>query len=102
MNSNPENPMRPYLRSQEVADLLGVSLRTVGNWKRHRVIPHHKIGRVVLFRRDEIEAAIGKFRIAAVSDRPLRSISRSPSKADSAENNFGAATVRSRGSTHNP
>ena len=68
MNATPDNPMPLYLRSQGVANLFGISLRTVGNWKRRRVIPHHKIGRMVLFRRDEIEAAIARFRVPAVTE----------------------------------
>lgn len=66
-----------YLNSAEVASLLGVSLRTVANWQRRRVIPRIKIGRVVRFRRADVEFALAAFTVQAIGSLPRTSRSRS-------------------------
>jgi excisionase family DNA binding protein len=58
-----------YMRKNAVADYLGVSLRQVTVLMRRRVLPYSKIGgRLVLFRRADVDAAIDKFRITAVGN----------------------------------
>lgn len=50
-----------HLKPAEVAELLGVSQRTLSRWHALRVGPARaKIGRKVLFRRDAIEAWLAK------------------------------------------
>ena len=60
---------RAYLTSTEVADLLGVSLRTVVNLRRRRVIPHLKIGRLVRFSREQVESALRAYSVTEVQTR---------------------------------
>jgi excisionase family DNA binding protein len=55
-----------YLTSTEVADLLRVSLRTVVNLRRRRVIPHLKIGRLVRFSREQVELALRSYTVTQV------------------------------------
>lgn len=59
--------MTKKLREQEMADLLGVCLRTLRNWKSRKIVPWIKIGRVCLYDPIKEEAAILKFeRLASV------------------------------------
>ena len=51
------------LTSQQLADHMGVSTRTIGNWKATGVIPFIRIGRVVRFDLAEVEAGLDKFKI---------------------------------------
>ncbi len=58
-----------YYRKKEVAVYLGVSLRQVTELMRRRVLPYSKLGgRLVLFRRADVDAAVDKFRISAVGE----------------------------------
>ena len=69
-----------YLRAHQVAKLLNISKRTVANWQKRRVLPHVKLGQVVLFRRSEIMAVLERFKVEAIPNIPLRRIRRaSPS-----------------------
>ena len=36
------------------------------------VLPYHKVGRVVLFRRDAIETALDRFKVEAITEAPAR------------------------------
>lgn len=49
---------KDYLTSGDVAALLGISLRTVVNLRRRRVLPYIRLGRVVRFRRSQVEQAL--------------------------------------------
>lgn len=49
-----------------------MSLRTIANWQRRRVVPFLKAGRVVRFRRDQVEAALADLTLAPVSVRVNR------------------------------
>lgn len=60
--------LAPYLRPDEAAELLGVSRRTLSNFQRRHLIGFSKLGRVVVFRRADIEAALQRFRVAAVGE----------------------------------
>jgi excisionase family DNA binding protein len=59
-----------YMTSTEVADLLGVSLRTVVNLRRRRVLPHIKIGRLVRFSREQVELALRSYTVNELQVRP--------------------------------
>jgi excisionase family DNA binding protein len=41
--------MKQKVREKVIAELLGVSERTVRNWRMSRIIPYTKVGRVILF-----------------------------------------------------
>jgi excisionase family DNA binding protein len=58
----------PYMRPAEATKLLPVSRRTLSNWQRRHVIPFYRIGRTVMFKRTDIEAALEKFRVNAVGE----------------------------------
>lgn len=57
-----------YLRPDQAAELLGVSRRTLSNFQRRHLIGYSKLGRVVVFRRTDIEAALQRFRVNAVGE----------------------------------
>lgn len=54
----PIPPGREFLSPRELAAWLGVSLRTVANLQARHVIPYIKLGRLVRFRRSQVEAAL--------------------------------------------
>lgn len=58
MNAGFQQQPKDYLTSGDVAALLGISLRTVVNLRRRRVLPYIRLGRVVRFRRSQIEQAL--------------------------------------------
>jgi len=62
---------KEYLDTRELAEWLGVSVRTVANLRQRRVIPYVKLGRVVRFKRDAVEAALKSFTIEGIAP-PLR------------------------------
>jgi excisionase family DNA binding protein len=62
----PPPATREYLTPGELAEWLGVSLRTVGNLRARHAIPYVKLGRVVRFRRSQVEAALQAFTIARI------------------------------------
>lgn len=64
--------MSKYLRRRAAAEYTNISPRTLSNWMARRIIPFRKIGRTVLFDPAELDAALNKFRIAAVGDSPVR------------------------------
>lgn len=51
---------RVALRPREVSRILGVSLRTVHNWIRHRQLPAKKVGRVTLIPLDALQQWLNK------------------------------------------
>ena len=53
--------MNKKLREKEVAEVLGVSARTIRNWRAAKVIPFTKVGRVILFDPLGVERALLKF-----------------------------------------
>jgi excisionase family DNA binding protein len=62
-----------FLRRAEAAEFLGIHPRTLNNWTRSRLIPFAKIRHTVLFRRDDLEAAVAAWRVAPVSEpKPRR------------------------------
>ncbi len=59
---------RDYLRPAHVVEEYPMSRRTLSNLMRRKVLPYHKVGRLVLFRRTDIEAALDRFRVRAVGE----------------------------------
>jgi excisionase family DNA binding protein len=41
--------MNRKVRTKEMAELLGISVRTLRNWVEMRIIPFYKVRRVILF-----------------------------------------------------
>lgn len=58
-----------YLRGQGQASRYAkVSRRTISEWQARRIIPFLKVSRkCVLFRKRDIDAALSKFTVAAIS-----------------------------------
>jgi len=56
-----EKYMTKKIREKEVAELFGVSARTIRNWRAAKVIPFTKVGRVILFDPLGVERALLKF-----------------------------------------
>jgi hypothetical protein len=57
-----------YLRRAGVLAEYPISARTLSNWQRRRVVAFTKIGRTVLFKREDIEAALNRFRVTAIGE----------------------------------
>lgn len=57
---------KQYLKSRELAELLGVSLRTVANMRRRRQIPYIQFGHVIRYKRNAVEAALKSFTIEEI------------------------------------
>jgi len=68
----PTNSASRYLRTEQVAAWISVSPRVVRYWMKQGVLPYHKVGRVVLFRRDAVETALDRFKVEAISEEPAR------------------------------
>jgi len=58
---DPDKQMKQKVREKVIAELLGVSDRTVRNWRASRIIPYTKIGRIILFDPEAVERALLKF-----------------------------------------
>ena len=57
-----------YLRRAGVLAEYPISARTLSNWQQRRVVAFTKIGRTVLFKREDIEAALNRFRVTAIGE----------------------------------
>lgn len=55
-----------YLRADQVISVLPVSRRTLSNWQARRLIKFYRVGRTILFKRADIEAALEKFAVMPV------------------------------------
>ena len=59
----------PYMRRAEAARYLGVSTRTLSMYQRRKIVGCFKPSRrVTLFRREDLDAAMERFRFAAVGE----------------------------------
>lgn len=61
-----------YLRAEQVIQVLPVSRRTLSNWQARRLIKFYRIGKTVLFKTSDIQAAVEKFAIAAIGEPKIR------------------------------
>jgi len=52
-----------YLSKKDVAKYLGRSIPTVNNYMKKEEIPYYKVGRSVLFRKDDIDEWVGKHKV---------------------------------------
>jgi excisionase family DNA binding protein len=50
-----------YFDRLQLAQFLGVSARTIDQWRATGVLPHIKVGRVIRFPRKGVEAAMTRF-----------------------------------------
>lgn len=47
--------MKTIIRAAEAADMLGISMSTLYKWSMRRNIPHMKKGKLLFFKREELE-----------------------------------------------
>jgi len=58
-----------YFRRAGAARYCGVSLRTLGEFQRRRIVPFVRISRrCVLFKREDLDRALERFRVAAIGE----------------------------------
>lgn len=58
-----------YFRRAGAARYLGVSVRTIGEFQRRHIVPFAKISsRCVLFKREDLDKAIERFRVACIGE----------------------------------
>lgn len=69
MDAGIQQQPKEYLTSGDVAALLGVSLRTVVNLRRRRMLPYVRLARVVRFRRSQIEQALEAYTVNQVQTK---------------------------------
>lgn len=48
-----------FVRKSEIAEIMGVSVRTIESWMSKRIIPYHKIDTIVSFDPEAVKEAIG-------------------------------------------
>jgi DNA-binding transcriptional MerR regulator len=53
--------VKKFLREPELAEMLGVSDRTVREWRYLRLIPYFKVNRVISFDPDRVREALKRF-----------------------------------------
>ena len=60
--------VRPgYIRKADAAKYLGVSIRTLTEWMRNRIVPYYKLShRVCLFKQADLDAAMDRFKTEAI------------------------------------
>ncbi len=56
-------PLKKLISERELAKMLGVSLRHVGNLRERRVIPFIRLGRSVRFNPDEISQVLNRLTV---------------------------------------
>jgi excisionase family DNA binding protein len=49
------------LNRKQLANILGVSVKTIRNWEEQKLIPYLQIGHVIRFDLDKVEKALDKF-----------------------------------------
>ena len=55
-----ENENIGFVRKSEIAQIMGVSIRTIESWMARRIIPYHKINTIVSFDPEAVKRAIGE------------------------------------------
>ena len=62
---------RRYLRATDIADMFGVTTRTVWAWVAEGLVPCHKIGRLVFFTQEDIDSLMSTNRFVCHVRSPL-------------------------------
>ncbi len=58
-----------YLRRASAARYCGISLRTLGEFQRRRILPYVRLGRrCILFKREDLDRALERFRVASIGE----------------------------------
>jgi excisionase family DNA binding protein len=58
-----------YFRRASAARYCGISLRTLGEFQRRRILPYVRLGRrCILFKREDLDRALERFRVAAIGE----------------------------------
>lgn len=60
------------MNAKQAAAILGVSPRTVLDLATRRQLAHHRVGRRVVFRREDLEAYLARCRVEARGTPPAR------------------------------
>ena len=63
----PAAPPEKYMNRDEAAAYLNVSPRTLSDWQAKRIIPYIKIRGCVRFKKLDLDAAMGRLTIQAIS-----------------------------------
>ena len=59
-----------YMRREEAAKYLGISLRTLTDWQQNRIIPFRPVShRVTLFRLADLDEAMKRFLVKAIGEK---------------------------------
>lgn len=60
--ANREQPLSPLLDDRQLAEILGVSPKTLANWRcsKRLNIPYIKLSRAVRYRRSDVDAYLNK------------------------------------------
>ncbi len=53
-------PVEEFINKAEVARRLKKQIRTIDNWMKRGILPYYKIGRSVVFKWSEVEAALAR------------------------------------------
>ena len=67
MNVHRENIAGRLYRTSEIADLHGVSPRTISNWVRDKVIPYFKIGKTLRFDPAKVLKVLNKYEVPVLN-----------------------------------
>ena len=62
-----------WLDSQDIYQLLHISKRTLQSWRDNGIIPYHRHGRMIWYKRHEVDAAIENMRVHNELVKPKRS-----------------------------
>jgi hypothetical protein len=58
-----------YFRRAGAARYCGISLRSLGEFQRRRMLPYVRLGRrCILFKREDLDRALERFRVAAIGE----------------------------------
>jgi excisionase family DNA binding protein len=60
------SPTADYFRTTEAAKYLEISVRTLRRWIRSRKIPYRRVGKMILFRRVDLDEALKRYEVRAV------------------------------------
>lgn len=78
--------MADFLTKRELIARLKISPMTLSRWMRARVIPFHRVGRIVRFREEEVIEALNRYRLASVGENANRKMRPANDRAPSVKN----------------